>query len=403
MKIEAPFLKSHSVSRVTTPLIAFGGTVRFAGGCVRDALMNVPINDIDFATDLRPAQVMRALAGAGIRVIPTGIKHGTVTAVIGKENFEITTLRRDVDCNGRHAEVEFTDSWEEDAKRRDFTVNALFAGLDGTVIDFVGGLADLEDRNLRFVGDPNDRIDEDALRILRFFRFIARTDFFPHGKSFRACIAKKDTIKNLSRERVTSELMKTLVAPHADWAIHLMNHFGIMTHVHLLLDDFKGFQRMRITANRDNRAISGRQCLMSLVRPENRVEFLKTLEDRVLTLHNGEVEAISRVFSTEENDFADIESAITLQLRIGTGPARDAIVLSGNDLHNHDWDVVDFLMKAEPLVFPLKGRDVLDKGVKPGPIVGEILDSVREDWIKSLCTLTRDECLEKLNERIAAC
>ncbi|MCB1559266.1 MAG: CCA tRNA nucleotidyltransferase, partial [Alphaproteobacteria bacterium] len=190
-------------------------SVRFVGGCVRNALLGEVIGDIDLATSLPPQNVTERLLKNGIKSIPTGIQHGTVTAVINGKSYEITTLRIDMDTDGRHASVTFSADWQEDAKRRDFTMNALYADMDGHVYDPLGsGISDLKQRKVKFVGDPYLRIKEDYLRILRFFRF--HTQYGKgriNAKGYRACLDLKDGLKSLSKERVTQELSKILLSP----------------------------------------------------------------------------------------------------------------------------------------------------------------------------------------------
>ena len=202
---------------------------RVVGGAVRDALAGRPITDIDLATPRTPEQVTKALQEAGIRVVPTGIDHGTVTAVLGERSFEITTLRRDVETDGRHAVVAFTDDWRTDAARRDFTINAMSMARDGEVFDYFGGIADLRAGIVRFVGDPATRIAEDHLRILRYFRFFARYSAGPADAAALAAIrAGASGLGKLSAERVWSELSRILAVPDPRAAVALMADLGVM-------------------------------------------------------------------------------------------------------------------------------------------------------------------------------
>ena len=202
------------------------------GGAVRNALLGEPVEDIDIATALRPERVLELAAAAGLKVVPTGIEHGTVTVVAEGEGFEVTTFRRDVETDGRRAVVEFSDRLEEDAARRDFTINALYAGADGAVIDPVGGLADLAARRLRFVGDPYQRIAEDYLRILRFFRFHARYGRgAPDDAALAACAAGAEGLARISRERIGAEMRKLLSAPDPVEAVRLMQRTGVLAQV----------------------------------------------------------------------------------------------------------------------------------------------------------------------------
>ncbi len=214
-------------------IAAFGAEpFRFVGGCVRDGILAIAVKDVDLATPLLPEAVMKLLAKSGIKTIPTGIDHGTVTAVVGKKHFEITTLRRDVATDGRRAVVAYTDNWREDAERRDFTVNALYADAQGEITDYFNGRADLHANYVRFIGDPNQRIAEDALRILRFFRFFAHYGVGVADKdALTACAANAAKIDNLSGERIQQEMFKLLVADDAADVIDMMQENKILKYV----------------------------------------------------------------------------------------------------------------------------------------------------------------------------
>ena len=205
----APWLNEADTKAVMDALQAEGGAARFVGGSVRNALMGEPVSDVDIATTATPEKAKALLEAKGVKVVPTGIDHGTITAVTSTRHFEITTLRVDVATDGRRADVAFTDDWVEDAKRRDFTMNALYCDADGTVHDPLGGLDDLKARRVRFIGDPHERIREDYLRILRFFRFHAwYGKGEPDDAGLRACAEEKEGLRQLSGERVRDELFK---------------------------------------------------------------------------------------------------------------------------------------------------------------------------------------------------
>lgn len=211
LKLDAKkWRQRRGMAKLLDAIGATEGKSRYVGGAVRDDLLGLPVNDVDFATRLRPDQVVERLHAAGLKAVPTGFEHGTVTAVSDGHPYEITTLRRDVETFGRHATVAFTDDWKEDAARRDFTINALMADpVTGEIFDYFDGLADLEQRHVRFIGDPFERIAEDHLRILRFFRFHAR---FGRGEpdqpAIQACAARARDLMALSRERIADELLK---------------------------------------------------------------------------------------------------------------------------------------------------------------------------------------------------
>lgn len=206
-----------------------GGESRLVGGCVRDILLGKSHSDIDIATTATPDVVMSVLKNAEIKVIPTGLKHGTVTAVLNEKHYEITTLRKDIETDGRHAVVEFTDSWKEDAKRRDFTINAMSMDLQGEVHDYFDGQKDLQSKLVKFVGNPEKRIEEDYLRILRYFRFISYFgDQDIHKSSLKACQNLAKGLKKISGERIRIEMLKILTSPFAVRAFILMNEGGVL-------------------------------------------------------------------------------------------------------------------------------------------------------------------------------
>jgi poly(A) polymerase len=222
--------RARALSRIIEPLRHAGFTARLCGGGVRDRLLGRSPADDDIATDAQPGEVTTALEAAGLRVVPTGVAHGTVTAVTGGRGFEITTLRRDLQTFGRHAAVHFDDvAWEEDARRRDFTINALYADLDGTIYDYVGGEADLEAGRVRFVGDPEERIKEDFLRILRLFRFHARFARHPLDVATLAAVRRwAPYLTHISRERVAAEWWGLLATPHPRAALEAMRENGVL-------------------------------------------------------------------------------------------------------------------------------------------------------------------------------
>ena len=220
MKIDAPWLSGAEIHTLAAAFLHAGFELRFVGGCVRDTILGRTFHEIDAATDATPEQMMALLGAAHLRAIPTGIKHGTITALVNEKSFEITTLRSDITTDGRHAEVAFTDSWEEDAARRDFTMNALYLGMDGTLYDYVNGLEDCKTRRVKFIGDASERIGEDYLRILRYFRFVASVGNNQFdAAALAACATNKEGIAQLSGERIQQELLKLLAAENAHIAL----------------------------------------------------------------------------------------------------------------------------------------------------------------------------------------
>jgi poly(A) polymerase/tRNA nucleotidyltransferase (CCA-adding enzyme) len=365
---------------------------RVVGGAVRDALASRPITDIDLATPRTPEQATKALQDAGIRVVPTGIDHGTVTAVLRGRSFEITTLRRDVETDGRHAVVAFTDDWQTDAARRDFTINAMSMARDGAVFDYFGGIADLRAGIVRFVGDPATRIAEDHLRILRYFRFFARYSTGPPDTAALAAIragASASSLCNLSAERVWSELSRILAVPDPRAAVALMAELGVLNAVVPEGADAARLARLveagapadpllRLSAllTGDARALAVRLRLSGWER------------DRLLALRGGAVPSPESDDAALRRLLADEDRPVLI----------DRTWLSGANAAG--WaDLRQRLAALPQPVFPVEGRDVLALGEPEGPRVGTLLRDVRQWWLHGGCTASRAECLVELVQR----
>jgi len=347
-------------------LIAALDGARFVGGAVRDTILGLPVADIDVATSLPPGEVLARLKESMIKCVPTGLKHGTITAVLPDGPVEVTTLRRDVDTDGRHATVAFTGDWREDAARRDFTINALYADpVSGEVFDYFGGLADLEAGRVRFIGDPFARIAEDHLRILRFFRFLARFGHAPDAAGLDACTVRAKDLMALSRERIADELLKLLVAKDAVRVVALMIERGIFAPV---LPEIVSADHLATLAERE--AATGT--------PPDGIRRLASLltgdADSVgarLKLSNAMRQRLVRAAAPVSD-----ENARALAFRIGPEQATDALLLSNRDLAE-----VTALQDWEPPAFPISGGAIVSRGVKAGPDVARLLGEVREQWV----------------------
>ena len=363
---------------------------RVVGGAVRDALAGRPVADIDLATPRTPEQVTKALQDAGIRVVPTGIDHGTVTAVLGARSFEITTLRRDVKTDGRHAVVAFTDDWRTDAARRDFTINAMSMTRDGKVFDYFGGVADLRAGIVRFVGDPTTRIAEDHLRILRYFRFFARYSFGPPDAAALAAIRTGASgLRHLSAERVWSELSRILAAPDPRGAIALMEELGVLEAVLPEGADSTRLARL-VEAGapadpllRLSALLTGDARILAA-----RLRLSGSERDRLLALRDGPVPRPDSDDAALRRLLADQDQAVLI----------DRAWLAGGDASG--WAELRHRLAALPRpVFPAEGRDVLALGEPEGPRVGALLREVRQWWLDGGCTAGRSECLAELARR----
>ena len=356
---------------------------RIVGGAVRDTLAGRPVSDVDLATALSPDAVIAALEAAGLRVLPTGLAHGTVTALSGGVPFEITTLRRDHDTDGRHARVEWTCNWREDAARRDFTFNAMSMTPDGSLWDYFGGRADLEAGTVRFVGDPAPRIAEDYLRIPRFFRFYARYGHgVPDPHTLAAIRAGVPGLSRLSPERVWSELKRILSTPDPRSAVALMAQLGVLDAL-VPGADAAGLQRLPPQAPAD---------------PLLRLQALRPGAAALagpLRMSLQERDAL-RVFDGPPPSAAMDDAALRRML---ADTPHDALLdrawLAGGG------DVIDRLQAMDRPVFPLEGRDVVARGVPPGPAVGEHLRAVRSWWMDGGCVAGRDASLAQLAARLA--
>ncbi len=344
------------------------GNARYVGGAVRDTLLGLDVKDIDVATSLAPPEVMARAGAAGIRTIPTGIAHGTVTAVLPDGPVEITTLRHDVATDGRHATVAFADSWHDDAARRDFTINALYADpASGEIADFFGGLEDLAARRVRFIGDARTRIREDHLRILRYFRFQARFGSLPaDSEAEEACADLAATLKGLSRERIGMEVMLLLGLPDPGPTVARMAELGVLR---VILPEANPQSLARLIAEETAQAV-----------PPDALRRLAALLPAEPVLAE-QVAARFRLSTAQKKRLAlaagrseGPQDARTLAYWLGLEAATDQLLLTGRATDPlRDWSVPHF---------PLKGGAVITAGVTAGPDVARILQQVEARWVK---------------------
>lgn len=359
---DAPWRSREGLSELCVAL----GDARYVGGAVRDTLLGIDVQDVDIATALRPEEVMKRARAAGFKPVPTGIAHGTVTVVLPSGPVEVTTLRRDVSTDGRHAIVEFADDWQEDAARRDFTMNALYADpASGEVFDYFGGIADLRASRVRFIGEPLQRIAEDHLRILRFFRFLARFGDTPDPEGLAACIERANDLMALSRERIRDELLKLLVTRNAVPVTRLMVDNGILTPV-LPEITTAGAETLALLTEREAAAgiapdpIRG---LAALVPPD----AAEAVGAR-LKLSNAQRKRLSDA-SLGPGD----EGPAGLAYRAGIESATDRLLLAGED--------ASVIQKFAPRRLPLTGGAIIARGLTAGPVVARTLREVERHWI----------------------
>ncbi len=360
---------------------------RIVGGAVRDALAQRPVVDVDLATPWAPEMVTRALTEAGIRAVPTGIEYGTVTAVVGGRSFEITTLRRDVETDGRHARVAFTDDWRADAARRDFTINALSMTRDAAVFDYFGGVADLRAGRVRFVGDPATRIAEDYLRILRFFRFFARYATAPPDAAALAAIrAGVPGLARLSAERVWAELERILATPDPGPAISLMAELGVLDAVIPEGSDPQRLSRL-VAAGAPADPILRLAALLAgdPVAFALRLRLSTADRERLVALRGQPTPTPGDDIATLRRFLADTDASVLM----------DRTWLAGDA--TPEWATLRArLAGVKRPVFPLEGRDVLALGVPAGPRVGALLRAVRQWWLRGGCTASAEACRAEL-------
>lgn len=386
-----PTWMNEAPVRTLLAALAHGGiAARFVGGCVRDWVLGRPIGDIDIAVDKPPETVTRALEAADIKVVPTGLKHGTVTAIVKSHPFEITTLRRDVETDGRRAIVAFTDDWRTDAERRDFTFNALYAEPDGTIHDYFDGRADLLAGRVRFIGDPEQRIAEDRLRVLRFFRFHARYGRPPFdGASFDACRRNAATVSGLSGERVRKELFRTLDASGGADAFDAMIEAGVLDH---WLPEYAGSTRLRALAAREETPDPLRRLAAILPTEADATAIGKRL--RLSTQESVRLQLL-----LDPANAIDTTNLRACLYRLGTKLFIDRVLLDAPG----DWRAALTLAGSwTPPDLPIGGNDALALGLRPGPKLGALIEAVERWWIAGDFSADRAACLAELKRRADA-
>ncbi|WP_226637606.1 CCA tRNA nucleotidyltransferase [Brevundimonas poindexterae] len=377
---DAAWLTDPATRAVMAALAARGGpdAARFVGGCVRNSLLDRPVDDVDIATRLEPHEVMEALKTAGLKAVPTGLDHGTVTAVSDHRPFEITTLRRDVTTDGRRATVAFTGDWAEDAGRRDFHINALYADTEGQVFDPTGqGLADIAARRVAFVGDPDRRIREDRLRILRFFRFQAWYGRgVPDPAGLAACVREAEGLSELSAERVSKELLKLLAAPNPVPTVAIMAETGILQR---LLPEVPGLEAFQGVAKVSDDAVLRLSALMPLdVGARDRAA-------RALRLSNRDrvrlVALAGPVPDLEQLGEAAVRAMVYADGRQATQD-RLTLALAARPGQVERHRTLNKLVETWPIPrMPVGGREVAAMGVPPGPETGALLAAFEAGWI----------------------
>ena len=374
MKLDAAkWRKRRGMARVLRALDADSGMTRYVGGAVRDELLGLPVSDLDLATRLLPDDVMARLRTARIKAVPTGIDHGTVTAVSDGRPVEITTLRRDVSTDGRRATVAFTDDWKEDAARRDFTINALSADpVTGELFDYFGGLVDIAARRVRFIGDPLERIAEDHLRILRFFRFHARFGAGePDPAALDACAARANDLMALSRERIADELLKLLGMADPAPTVGIMLERGILKAVLPEIEperlcDLEALIAAEGEARIDANAVRRLASLLPRDPP---------LAEKIATRLRFSNKARKRLACAVEADLGAPPQALAYWF--GTECAVDRLLLATKP------GEAASIARWHPPRLPISGGDLIARGLKAGPVVAATLQAIEREWVEA--------------------
>ena len=403
---QAPWMRGKDVRAVIAALAADGGEVRFVGGAVRNALLGRPVKDVDIATPLTPDKVIRRLTDSGIKAVPTGIEHGTVTALAGAQSFEVTTLRSDIETDGRHAVIAFTNDWRQDAARRDFTINALYASPDGEIFDYHEGLQDIAARRVRFIGDPRARIREDFLRTLRRFRFHA---WYGKGDidaaALKAAVEERQNLSRLSGERIAQEFLRLLEAENPLSVLHVMMATGILAEI---IPDMPSMLRLDRLCAIDAANFFAPDPVLRLAalipmkeaaeRIAGRFKLSNKDRDRIVDLAEAREQIVS---------YLSIREVRKLLYRLGKERFRDRVFLRwAEDAHASSaiqWRaMLAFADAWERPVFPLSGHDVIKAGVPEGPQVGHILSQVEAWWIDADFTDDRLSIAERLKAVVLA-
>ena len=390
------WMTSKSARRIIRALKSGGQPVRFVGGCVRDSLLGKVVRDIDVATPEKPENVIKILGEWGVSVNLTGLKYGTVTAETEGQQIDITTLRIDTRTDGRWAEVEFTEDWYADARRRDFTMNALYCDPDGRIHDVVGGVADIKAKRVRFIGDPLTRISEDYLRLLRFFRFIAWYNLgLPDRSAIEACGVAATYLSTISGERIWREFSRLLIAPDPVPVLILMGKYSIINELFPYADftslDNKLLESMVRAEKRHDAIPNAIRRLAAWLRPivtNNRSQqIIEKISNRLALTKSERLQLEQLVFYKYElrKEFA-VNQCRKVRYFLDDPFAFNELALFQAALEDENyksWEVIMQLPHTDPLpVFPIRGEDILALGVKQGPRVGKLLAETEEWWLQ---------------------
>ncbi|WP_370931295.1 CCA tRNA nucleotidyltransferase [Bartonella sp. DGB1] len=403
------WLKNPELQQILAFLSPNNKKAMVVGGAVRNAYLNKDIYDIDIATSCYPEEVITLAQQNNFRVINTGIKYGTVTIIGKNQSYEVTTLRKDIKTDGRHAKVVFTDSWAEDAKRRDFTINALYLTADGEIFDYVDGLQDLHNNYIRFIGDPYERINEDYLRILRFFRFYT---YYGKGRpdklAILACTALKNKIKFLAKERIWDEFRKILMAPQITKTMLWLRQTAILT-ILVPESDKWGLEHFHSlikyeTASKEK--INFLLRLASIIPPNiekvNNINIRLNLSNQqkkeYLTLWQIYTQTTLTQIEVQKNEllYNKVSPALIDSLKLRKAIAIDKKVVDANYVKQID-QLIDYFTNNIAPIFPINSQDIFNAGIKEGKNFGIIFNKLKNIWIKDNFNISREELIKILN------
>lgn len=378
----------HETSLIIDAIEEFGGEARLVGGCVRDSILQRDVHDIDLATNLPPNQTIKALKLRNIKTIPTGLKHGTITAVLNQRSFEITTLRHDVKCDGRHAKVEFTNNWQADASRRDFTFNALYADKHGHIYDYFGGIEDLKARRLNFIGNAEDRIKEDYLRILRAFRFHAKICVGDlSDEILSVCKKHSHMIQNLSGERIRDEILKLLECNDPFPTLKSMQESDVLQKI--IPKEVK-CEILSSSLLLGTDALVKLALLLRTTKKNDRLS-LGEYVSKFLRLSNKQKKKLLFLLSNDiKTELSEKEQKKYISL-FGRELYCDLVKICGVESGENVDEYISFANTFNIPKFPLSGDDLINIGHQPGKSLGKNLELLRQHWEDSSYTLTKEE------------
>ena len=385
-RLDPPWLKEPELQQIFSAANAAGGEVRAVGGCVRDLMLGVEGSDVDLATTLPAERMMEQMQKEGFKVKPTGLAHGTITVILSARAVEITTLRRDVETDGRHATIAYTDRFEEDAARRDFTINALYMDAAGNIYDYFSGQQDIKDKKLRFIGDANARVEEDGLRILRYFLFLATLGWEVDAVAMRACEAQRAMLNDLSGERIQQEMKKLLAAADPRAALAHMQAIGLHTPLTACAWDLAP---LVLSAGKKQMPWNSWRARLYLLAPTAgsfvAERWKLSRKDAEWFAHTAQTPMLSDARTVREalrhHPRAMIEEWLSIAAATGT------ISLAAYET---------LVALSLPPSFPVTAKDLLARGMKEGPALGRTLKALEARWRESDYTLSADALLKSL-------